>query len=131
MGICVALGICSALMSPAEIKGQAFALDGDTLYVNHQAVRLWGVDAEELSEPNGYRARAALQDIVRDATVVCTAAGASYKRTVARCRVGDTDVGEAIVKAGEALDCARYSGGHYRKSEPPAARQRLKQKPYC
>jgi micrococcal nuclease len=127
----VVLGICSALMAPAELKGKAWALDGDTLYVDHKAIRLWGVDAEELSEPDGFRARAALQDIVRDATVVCTIAGASHKRAVARCRVGGADVGEELVKAGAALDCPRYSGGHYRKAEPAGVRSQLMQKPYC
>ena len=131
MGICAVLGICSALMTPQQIKGNAWAMDGDTLYVDHKAVRLWGVDAEELSEPNGFRARAALQDIVRDATVVCTIAGASHKRSVARCTVGGADVGEALIKAGAALDCSHYSGGHYRKAEPAGVRKILKQKPYC
>jgi micrococcal nuclease len=129
MSICSVLGLCA--LTASTISGVATVHDGDTIYVNHQAIRLWGVDAEELSEPNGAAARQALYNIIGNARVVCTPVGASHQRTVARCNVAGRDVGEALVTSGAVLDCARYSGGHYRKAEPAGARARLRQKPYC
>jgi endonuclease YncB( thermonuclease family) len=126
MGICTMLGLCSAL-----ITGAATVHDGDTIYVNHQAIRLWGVDAEELSEPKGAAARNVLRDIIGTANVVCRPVGDSHGRTVAKCTVGRDDIGALLVIQGAALDCARYSGGAYRKLEPATSRGRLKQKPYC
>ena len=131
---CSILGLCSALSAapvPTTIAGAVYVHDGDTLYVNHQAVRLFGVDAEELSEPTGIRAREALRDIVSGKSVTCVPEGASHHRSVSRCYIGDVEINNAIVKSGWALDCAKYSGGAYRKSEPPGARLRLIQKPYC
>ena len=130
MGLCSVLGLC-ALTAATPISGTATVHDGDTIYVNHQTIRLWGVDAEELSEPNGPAARAALHNIIGNARVVCTPVGASHQRTVARCDVAGRDVGEALIKSGAALDCAHYSKGYYRKAEPAGARARLIQKPYC
>ena len=40
------------------------------------------------------------------------------------------DIATELGKAGLALDCAHYSGGH-RKFEPAGARTKLIQKPYC
>lgn len=131
MALCKVLGVLCALTSQPTLEGYAYALDGDTLYVQGQSVRLWGVDAEELGEPNGHRARDALQHIVLGATVVCTVTGTSHKREVARCSIAGVDVGETLIKAGAALDCPRYSGGHYKAAEPALSRVRLMQKGYC
>ena len=127
MSICAVLGLCSAL----TISGVATVHDGDTIYVNHQTIRLWGVDAEELTEPNGPAARDFLQKIIGVETVVCTTTGASHKRAVAKCSVRGRDLGQTLIEAGAALDCGAYSRGHYRKAEPDGARSRLRQKPYC
>jgi micrococcal nuclease len=114
-----------------EISGKATVQDGDTIYVGHTAVRLEGVDAEELNESHGVRAKLALKAIVGDGTVVCRLNGNSYRRSVARCFVGDVELNRSIVASGWALDCARYSAGRYRDAEPDGARRRLLQKPYC
>jgi endonuclease YncB( thermonuclease family) len=90
------------------------------------------VDAEELSEPNGYKAKLALQEIIGSASITCTASGSSsHSRIVARCYIEAVEINQRIVASGWALDCAKYSGGAYRKFEPSDARTRLKQKPYC
>ena len=129
--------ICAVTsLGSSVITGTATVQDGDTIYVNQHnqstAIRLWGVDAEELSEPNGPGAKLALEAIIGSASVSCTPAGArSYSRTVARCYIGGVELNQSIVASGWALDCRRYSGGVYRKDEAPGARQRLKQKGYC
>lgn len=114
------------------LTGPATVQDGDTIYVQHQAIRLSGVDAEELSEPNGPRAKYALRSLIGTANVTCVFTGAySYKRNIARCYIGDTELNRSIVASGWALDCPKFSGGRYRADEAPGARARLMQKQYC
>lgn len=118
--------------TPSTVKGVARVHDGDTLRVDGRAIRLRGIDAEELSEPHGAEAREVLRRIVGGSTVRCEAAGMSYKRVVATCFLADgRDVGAAMVSLGAALDCAHYSGGAYRALEPAGVRAILIQKPYC
>ena len=130
---CWAKALCAlASLSAGSVEGPATVQDGDTIYVQHQAVRLWGVDAEELSEPHGIRAKLALRDIIGGASVRCVFDGTrSYSRSVGRCYIGDVEINQSIVASGWALDCAHYSHGAYKKDEPPGARVKLLQKPYC
>jgi endonuclease YncB( thermonuclease family) len=131
------LSVLCALTAPHPAQGQtitgaATVQDGDTIYVNHQAIRLWGVDAEELAEPNGARAKFALRDLIGGATVTCVLTGdASYSRSIGRCYIGSVELNQSIISTGYALDCGRYSHGAYRSSEAPGARAKLRQKPYC
>lgn len=126
--LCIMLGLCSS------IAGHATAIDGDTLKVEDYRIRLAGIDAEEMLEPNGPKARAALQFILnQNADLVdCQLDGnRSYDRYIATCTIKGVDIGIIMVSSGYALDCAKYSGGKYRSFEPPTARQKLIQKPYC
>jgi len=126
--ICAVLGLCTALIGTPSVH------DGDTLTIQGQAVRLFGIDAEELDEPNGPRARDALRALVKGTHYVrCEPTGQkSYDRVVAICyTAAGEDLGEAMVRGGYVLDCARYSDSMYRPFEPMAIRRTLKQKPYC
>lgn len=112
--------------------GTAIVTDGDTLRIRGQAIRLWGIDAPELSEPYGATSREALSSIVGQREVQCWPSGAkSYNRIVATCFVGDVDIGAEMVRRGLALDCAHYSKGYYKSLEPSDSRKKLQQKPYC
>lgn len=126
--LCSVLGICFAVMGKPEV------VDGDTLRFPQGLVRLGGIDAEELNEPNGWRARNALTMMVtRTAHVRCEPFGRdSHNRKVMVCRNAEgVDLAELMVRGGWALDCAYYSRGKYRPSEPAGVRARLMQKPYC
>jgi micrococcal nuclease len=114
------------------LTGPAYTVDGDTLRVAGIAVRLQGVDAEEMNEPNGPWAKAVMRDIIGNSLVSCALNGErSYNRVVAVCYVRGVDVGAEIIRRGAALDCAHYSHGRYRHLEPPGARARLRQARYC
>ena len=116
-----------------EYSGRPYVVDGDTLIINNKSFRLAGIDAEELSEPNGRAARRQLQMLIGGYVVTCKVSGArSYSRYVAHCRLPDgKDLGSAMVRSGYALDCERYSGGAYSPHEPPGIRKILISKPYC
>ena len=114
-----------------EIFGRAERIvDGDTFWLAHLKVRLWGVDSPELRQGCvaegevwrcGEEARAKLRSIVagRDG-VRCVVRGRSYDRLVGRCFVGAEDVGETLVVGGLAVEDARYSGGIYGGREAEA-----------
>jgi len=114
------------------ITGPARTHDGDTIVIGTTHIRLQGVDAEELTEPNGFKARDEMRAIIGSKTITCYPEGKSYDRVVATCFTQDgTDIGAELIRRGMALDCARYSHGKYRAYEPVGARQRLIQKAYC
>lgn len=122
----------AAYCSSGTLTGPARVIDGDTLAIGSQHVRLWGVDAEELDEPNGYAAKAHLIILVAGREVTCSYNGRSYNRVVGVCHVGaDYTLNTRMVEDGFALDCVRYSRGLYATLEPSGARDRLKQKGYC
>lgn len=123
---------CLSIIAAGMICGSPIAVDGDTLRFGRQYVRLWGVDAEEMDEPNGPRARAILRDIVDGRHIKCTVVTIdNYGRSVGRCTVGSIDVNREVIARGGALDCRRYSGGAFRSAEPSTSRTKLSQKPYC
>ena len=124
--VCLAIGLCSS------ISGPAITVDGDTVKVAGVAVRLLGLDCEELSEAHGPAAREAMRAFTYGVTVTCDLTGApSYNRKVGVCYANGLDLARLMVATGYCLDCAHYDGGKYAKDEPQGSRSTLIQKPYC
>lgn len=109
-------------LTPAgpPLLGRATAVDGDTLRVGSARVRLTGLDAVELDQSCtdatgaqwacGHEARAYLARLLRDGDVACTPSGRDrYRRVLARCMVGNADVGLSIVTAGWAVAESDYA----------------------
>lgn len=94
--------------------------DGDTLKSGGVGVRLWGIDAAEMSAPAGPAARAALGRLTGGATLRCEVRDIDrYRRIVARCALPDgRDLACEMVRAGHARDWPRYSGGAYAGCAP-------------
>lgn len=128
LALLLAIGVagCNNSLSSATVH------DGDTITVNGQSIRLNGLDAEELDEPHGVAAREAMKAIVRGG-VRCELNGQrSYNRVVGSCfDRNDDDIAALLIQEGLALDCAHFSGGRYRSSEPAGIRAVLKAKRYC
>jgi micrococcal nuclease len=92
------------------------------------AVRLKGLAAPEVAhggdpgEPGGIAAKAFMVELVEGQTVVCDLTQErTHGRRVGWCYLDDQDIAEALVKAGLARDCPRFSRGQYAAAETPAA----------
>ena len=119
--------LTSGLPSPAVLSGKAYIIDGDSLVVAKQELRLFGIDAPEFDHPYGKSAKSALMKlcnghIVRAEIVDSDAHG----RKVARCTLPDgRDLSAEMVKLGLAIDWAKFSGGIYRHLEIDGARKKM------
>jgi endonuclease YncB( thermonuclease family) len=106
------------------ITGSAYAKDGDTLQINAESVRLYGIDAPEKKQtceesgrtsPCGKKAAEMLGEIIKGEIITCTRKPGSdrYGRMLARCvTAGGKDIGGAMVSAGYALAYTKYSGDY-------------------
>lgn len=110
-----------------KIVGRAWVIDGDTIAINRIKIRLAGIDAPELDEPWGRKAKWAMVNLCKGQTIhVALTGDTSYDRLVGTCYLPDgTDVGAELVKAGLALDGSYFSKGTYLHLEPEGARQKL------
>jgi micrococcal nuclease len=86
--------------------GRARVIDGDTIVVGGVHVRLQGVAAPEVAhpgqpqdEPGGPEAKAFIQELVEDRTVVCTLTGErTLGRRVGTCMVDGHDIGRELIE---------------------------------
>lgn len=111
--------ILIALAAQASLSGATLVVDGDTLHVGNERVRLFGVDAPELSQMCGVGASKVacgqlaarwLRSRVQNRTLQCSAVDKDrYGRVVARCRIDGTDLSQALVEAGWATAYRKYS----------------------
>lgn len=101
--------------SPDEIAGRAEMVDGDTLNVGGQRIRLFGIDAPERSqacddEPCGRQATQALRRKIGSQAVSCQRRDVDrYDRIVAVCYAARDDLGEWLVRNGWAVAYTEYS----------------------
>jgi endonuclease YncB( thermonuclease family) len=90
----------------------ASAIDGDSLRLNEEEIRLTGIDAPEFAQTCGPRgatacgrqARQFLADLLRRGPLVCEPEGEDrYRRTLARCFLDEEDIAAMVVRAGHAV----------------------------
>lgn len=111
----------------ATIVGSCYVIDGDSIMIGNAAIRLAGVDAPELDDPWGKKAKWELVALTKGQIIRAELDGSvSYDRTVARCYLPDgRDLAMEMVKLGLALDWSKFSTGEYRVFEPEGARKKL------
>lgn len=118
-----------------EVAGLAHVIDGDTIHLSTPEVgklvkvRLQGVAAPERSDAGGAEATRFVEQLAEGRRVRCELDGSRSKdRVVGVCFVGGDgaagggrDIGAAVIEAGLARDCPRFSGGRYKALERPEA----------
>ncbi|MEM1432147.1 MAG: thermonuclease family protein [Pseudomonadota bacterium] len=115
--LAVAVGLSSGVCAQT-LSGPARVIDGDTLRVAGETVRLFAVDAPEAAQvcraaasppwACGAAATAALEALVAEG-VRCTGRGRDrFGRLVALCQAGGRDVADDLVRAGLAVASPRF-----------------------
>jgi endonuclease YncB( thermonuclease family) len=114
----IAVGFAAGMLTwplAAQVAGEAQVVDGRTLLIAGQRVRLWGIVAPEPSQvcsrvgrtyPCGQVARAALWDLVAGTDVECQpvdGAATGGETTLAMCEAGGSSLNENMVHSGWAL----------------------------
>lgn len=117
---------------PFRLQGKCFVIDGDTVIIKGTKIRLAGVDAPELDEPFGQKAKWAMVRICKGQVVNVDLNGeTSHDRLVGTCYLPDgRDIGAELIKQGLAVDWSLFSGGKYRSFEPAGVRHRLRRYPH-
>jgi endonuclease YncB( thermonuclease family) len=125
--------LLAALAWPAaaNLSGHASVIDGDTLVVAGERVRLEGIDAPELHQTCtaygqqwgcGRMSAEWLKEHLNGRQVECVGhARDRYQRLLAVCYVGSENLNEHMVREGWALDFRRYSTD-YLQAEAAAKR---------
>jgi endonuclease YncB( thermonuclease family) len=128
LALAVPLAAQAAADQPKTIEGRAVALDGDTLLIfpikgfqfggdrSPETVRLWGIDAPEMTAENGHgwAARAELDEyLASDGDHVrCTVIDRDrHKRLVAICKSvkATIDLGMWVIRRGWAVEYRKYT----------------------
>ncbi len=103
-----------------DIVGVARVVDGDTIDVAGERIRLEGIDAPETGQscqtaggqawPCGKVASEKLRTLIGKSTVSCSERGRDrYDRVLAYCSAGDVALNEAMVASGYAWAFVKYS----------------------
>lgn len=124
--------LASAVSAQADVVGTAKVIDGDTIVIVGEHVRLQGIDAPETHQtctasgqqwPCGRTATEWLKEYLRGRQVDCVGhARDRYDRLLAVCYVGGENVNDRLVREGWALDYRKYSTD-YLAAEAEAKRQ--------
>lgn len=128
---CLAVGTATADVRHAGIPS---VIDGDTLDLHGQRIRLWGIDAPESRQlcrrggqpwRCGQSAALALADRIARRPVLCEVRDTDrWGRLVAVCRQGDDDLSEWMVRGGLALAFRRYATDYVDAEEDARAKRR-------
>lgn len=111
--------------------GRASVIDGDTVEVQRQRIRLFGIDAPESAQlckdavGKAYRcgqmAANALSELIRRRPISCTEVNRDrYGRAVAVCSVEGVDLADWMVRNGFAFDWPQHSKGGYVEAQAEA-----------
>ncbi len=121
-------------LAMADITGKARVIDGDTIVIAGERIRLHGIDAPELKQTCktskgkeqlcGQLAKQNLERLVKGQDVTCKGDKRDrYKRLIAVCYAGPFDINETMVADGWALAYRKYSTDYVRAETFAKARR--------
>jgi endonuclease YncB( thermonuclease family) len=121
------------LTAAPAVAASVEVVDGDTIRIDGERVRLWGFDAPEkrqecsingVEQPIGEEATNRLRSILAGGELRCaTQDHDRYGRTVAQCWAGRVDIGQEMVRSGWAWALPRYSKRLYLPAQEEAERE--------
>lgn len=130
----LSLALTTLTAHAAELRGRADVLDGDSLRIGGQEIRLHGIDAPEYQQicrhddqPRrcGIEALRALEQMIGTSPVRCTwEERDAYDRALATCYVHGENLNARLVAAGLAVAYTRYSS-RYESAQRHARAARL------
>lgn len=103
----------------AFVLSSIFVVDGDTIYNDGMKIRLWGINAPEMSTVAGRKAKNGLMSLIKDSNLTCNQIDTDhYGRLVSQCFLEDgRDLACVMVENGWANDWPLFSGGYYEECE--------------
>jgi len=138
LGPSLAIGLINGFWQGLRIewrqyRGQPRVIDGDTLEIRGERIRLFGIDAPELGQPwwntdgreqdAGQSARAALATLVEGKRLAVNVLREDqYRRSIAILKVDGRDIARLLVSQGWAF--ASPGSTRYRRTEQSARRRR-------
>jgi endonuclease YncB( thermonuclease family) len=131
----ITLLVTLATAQADDLKGIPRIVDGDTIEISQQRIRLFGIDAPEGKQRCklngkpwrcGKQSTFALAQFIGKAWVRCNEKGRDrYKRIVAVCYLGNKDINAWMVSNGWAVDYPQYSKGAYKAEQLHAKQDKL------
>ncbi len=102
------------------IRADVKIIDGDTIRIHSEKIRLYGIDAPEKKQickdkkgkdyKCGEKAKDQLKKIIRNKKVNCNRKGKDrYRRSISICYADSENINQMMVKSGWALAYRRYS----------------------
>jgi endonuclease YncB( thermonuclease family) len=119
-----------AVLPAKTKKGRVSVIDGDTIEMHGEHIRIWGIDAPEAGQLGikegrqwrcGHDCAQALAGFLGSNIVDCVPRDIDeFGRVIAQCSVNGRDVGAWMVRNGWALDYKHFSGRHYAREQRDA-----------
>jgi endonuclease YncB( thermonuclease family) len=126
--LAIFLSLLPVAVNAAELVGVASVIDGDTLEIHGQRIRLHGIDVPESGQfcidgdgerwRCGQKAALGLADRVDRRTLRCAGQKKDrYQRLIAVCYLGDEDLNAWLVSEGWAVAYRKYSRDYVDEEE--------------
>lgn len=113
------------------LSGKARVVDGDTVEINKEKVRLYGIAAPEKNTLIGKQSKDFLTKFLMNKEIECISTFKDkYNRWVGICYYNGLDINGFIVENGFARDCPKFSKRKYKLEEERAIEKGIRLKDY-